>query len=113
MSERPAFKGGIWPQMPFMRGPKAAERMRQLNADLAIVSQAATTRRTRVLAHPWAAKRLCLIFGYSRPEQWSGYVPPATTAEGDHNDSPLRAALLELLREVAAHEAGGDADGAK
>lgn len=113
MSERPAFKGGIWSQMPFMRGPKAAERLTQLTADLAIVSQAAQARRARVLAHPWAAKRLCLIFGYTRPEQWTGYVPPATTAEGDHNDSPLRAALLELLRDVAAHEAEGDADGAQ
>lgn len=108
MIERKAFSHNIWPQMPFMRGPKAAERLRQLTADLAIVAQAAQTRRDRVIAHPWAAKRLCLIFGYQRPEQWTGYVPPSTTAEGTHNDSPWRAELIQLLRDVAAHEAGKD-----
>ena len=35
-------------------------------------------RRAAVLSHPDLAKRLTQpLFSYARPEQWTGYIPPA------------------------------------
>lgn len=59
--------------------------------------------RARVLRHPDIAKRLCdPPQSYSRPENWSGYVPPDTW-NGRTNDSPVRKQLLAIV--AAAVEA--------
>src|SRR5262245_5922729 len=76
-------------------------------------------RRARVLAHPDIAKRLTeLPLSYAQPEQWSGYIPPATQLDRDGieapYDSPRRDALNAILLAVnqrelaAAAEQAGD-----
>lgn len=58
---------------------------------------ACNAERERVLRHPHIAQRLCdPPLRYSRPEVWNGYVPPETW-QGRHNDSPQRAALLDII----------------
>jgi len=87
-------------------------------------------RRERVLRHPDLARRLTEPpLGYSRPEQWNGYVPPAEiqdeVPEGLHssaldggfpnqhgkrsggtrpNMSPRRAALVDICAEALRRE---------
>lgn len=39
-------------------------------------------RRAAVLKHNDLAKRLVAELGYQRPDQWNGYIPPATTDPG-------------------------------
>lgn len=72
-------------------------------------SAAAQKRRARVLAHSDLAARLTQDpIGYARPEQWNGYVPPRTWGGTVHreypNDSPRRAALVELAAEALRRE---------
>lgn len=72
-------------------------------------SAAAQKRRVRVLAHSDLAARLTQEpIGYTRPEQWNGYVPPRTWGGTVHreypNDSPRRAALVELAAEALRRE---------
>ncbi len=59
--------------------------------------EAAQRYRTAVLAHPDLSKQLCEIFGYSRAEVWTGYVPSRLTPDDKYNSSPHRAALIELV----------------
>jgi hypothetical protein len=60
----------------------------------------AAERRARVLAHPDLAELLTVReVGYARPEQWTGYIPPATW-NGEHNDSPRRATLTAIAAEA-------------
>lgn len=96
----PRKQGSVWPGMPFMRGPQGADRLRQWLSQSNVIHAATLSRRERVLAHPWACKRLCEIFGYKRPQQWTGFVPPARGPDGELNTSPYRRALMELLHDV-------------
>jgi hypothetical protein len=57
-------------------------------------------RRAAVLAHSDLAERLTQPpLNYATPEQWHGGVGPETW-KGGQNDSPRRAALLELVAEA-------------
>lgn len=64
-------------------------------------------QRKLILAYPDIAARLCQPpLGYASPDQWTGYVPPAYDRENAMgvtplNDSPRRAALMELLEAAA------------
>lgn len=102
----PVRMNSIWPEMPFMRGPEGAQRLREWLPQLRQIRAQAANRRARVLAHPWAAKRLCDILGLSSAEHWNGYVPPTTDQEGQANTSETRRALVELLREVDQFDQG-------
>jgi hypothetical protein len=65
----------------------------------------AAARKKAVLAHPDLAVRLTAEpLGYAKPDQWNGFVPPEQF-NGQHNDSPRRAALAELVAEVYARHA--------
>ena len=58
-------------------------------------------RRGLVLAHAdLAAKLTEPPLSFSSPEKWTGYIPPALTAEGAINPSPVRAALAALIAEA-------------
>lgn len=58
---------------------------------------AAQGERAMVLRHPDIAKRLCdPPQRYAQPEQWNGYIPPATWRE-QPNGSPVRRQLLEIV----------------
>lgn len=100
----PRKASNLWPLVPFMRGPKAAQRLRDLAPQLAQAHALSEARRARVLRHEWARKRLCAICGYERAEQWTGYVPPTKNADGVLNTSPVRRALVELLYEIREYE---------
>lgn len=100
----PARMRSVWPEMPFMRGPDGAARLREWLPQQQEIRRKHAARRDRVLAHDWAASRLRLILGLSDARHWNGYVAPAT--DGRQNDSPIRAALLELLRDVEQAEQG-------
>lgn len=104
-SNGPAKASSVWPEMPFMRGPRGAERLREWLPQLREIREQTAARRARVLAHDWAKKELCLILGLKKAEQWNGYVAPHLAGEGHVNDSPKRVALIELLRKVAEREA--------
>lgn len=57
-------------------------------------------RRELILSHPDLAARLTEApLGYAKPEQWNGYIPPELW-NGVRNDSPRRAALVEILAEA-------------
>jgi hypothetical protein len=90
-------------------------------------------RRERVLRYPDLAKRLTeRPVGYARPDQWNGFVPPATVNAGSYeevlhavsgrpngkgrracgqagNDSPRRAALVAVAAEAWRREQAGEA----
>lgn len=73
-------------------------------------------RRERVLRHPDLAARLCRPpLGFSRPENWNGFVAPRFLpddrpfgAPGPErlrlNDSPRRAAIVEICAEALRRE---------
>lgn len=64
-----------------------------------------TTERELVLRYPDLAARLTEPpFDYDRPQQWNGFVPPATQCTGAINPSPRRKALLELVHEARNRE---------
>lgn len=101
----------IWPQMPFMRGPDAAQRLRDWLPHYRERRAEIAARRERVLAHAWACKRLCTILGLSDARNWNGYVPEARNTDGTPNTYESRRALIELLREVAAADGVGQESG--
>jgi hypothetical protein len=69
----------------------------QLAAEVAEQRAQLARDRALVLAQPDIAKRLTEApLGYARPEQWNGFVPPEIW-NGARNDSPRRAALLEII----------------
>lgn len=101
-----------------------AERGRQLAAEARAANQA---RRERVLRYPDLARRLCEEpLGYKFPEQWNGFVAPADcqdetpeslrspngfpnpgwtmTGRTRRNDSPRRAALVDICAEAMRRE---------
>jgi hypothetical protein len=58
-------------------------------------------RRRLVLAHEDLRKALCApLIGYSRPENWNGWIPPESDSSGARNDSSRRAALVALVAEA-------------
>lgn len=62
-------------------------------------------RRRAVLAHPDLAERLCEDpLGYARPDQWTGFIPPAMWNQ-QPNTSPRRKALVEIYEEALARGA--------
>lgn len=71
-------------------------------------------RRALVLKHPDLAAQLCSsLIGYSKPENWNGWIPPellAPDASGNaaKNDSHRRAALVRLVAEAQAREVDGE-----
>ncbi|MFE9955860.1 hypothetical protein [Micromonospora sp. NPDC005299] len=97
----------IWPQMPFMRGPAAAQRLREWLPQYRQQRNEIANRRERVLAYDWACKRLCQILSLSHARNWNGYVPPYKDADGRVNTYETRRELIELLREVAAADRAG------
>jgi hypothetical protein len=62
--------------------------------------------RAAVLRHPdLAAKLTAPAIGYSRAEQWNGFVPPEGWGEHNQpNNSMRRAALIEILTEALLRE---------
>jgi len=96
-------------------------KVRQAISD---ATNACQTRRARVLAHPDIAARLTWPpLDFTDPRKWNGYVPPATGPYGEArpdptsrtgwddsgvdeapNDSPRRAALMDILRAVVDRE---------
>lgn len=57
-------------------------------------------RKAAVLAHPDLAQRLTEEpLNFARPDQWNGGIPPEMF-NGEHNDSPRRAALVEIAEEA-------------
>lgn len=108
---KPSVKASsVWPEMPFMRGPAGAQRLRQwLPAQQQIRAKTAA-RRERVLAHEWARKRLSRILGVALVDvvKWNGFVPPATDQTGRPDHNPLRDDLMQLLHDVEAAELAED-----
>lgn len=59
--------------------------------------QEAAENRAAVLRHPDLATKLTQPpIGYTKPEQWTGYVPPETY-DGVPNRSDRRAALFDIV----------------
>ncbi|MFB7899894.1 hypothetical protein ACFC1B_26600 [Streptomyces xiamenensis] len=71
-----------------------------LKVHIAEVRARNAARRALVLSHPDLAARLCeRPIGHSDPEMWNGFVPPEMWQQ-QRNDSPVRAALLEIIAEA-------------
>lgn len=68
-------------------------------------------RRTLVLRHPDLAEQLKKApHRHTTPQDWTGYIPPATDCAGAINTTPCRAALLALVAE-AEQRAGTEQQG--
>ena len=68
---------------------------------MAEAQRAAAYRRNLVLRYPdLAAKLTQPPIGFSAPEKWNGYIPPATDCTGAMNTAPCRRALLALVAEA-------------
>jgi hypothetical protein len=102
----PASAGSVWTELPFMRGPQGAERLRAWARQQSEVKRACAARRERVLAYDWARARLCRVLSLSRAENWNGFVPPARDSDGQINTSSRRRELMDLLRDVAQFDLG-------
>jgi hypothetical protein len=109
--ETPVQAGSLWGSTPPAKGPWGRE-LQRIRAE---AQQQAQQRRARVLAHDWARARLCELFGYKAAEQWNGYVPPRADPAPDRgaqlarpNTAPQRAALVQLLRDVAHFDTTGE-----
>lgn len=108
---------------------KLAPRARRILADVCAAREENAARRERVLRYPDLAARLTEPpLTFRQPEDWNGYVPPRTLAEDtcewcpspervnrgedcrnpQHlakvNDSPRRAALIEICAEAFRRE---------
>lgn len=81
------------------------EQRRTLVQAVQDAARRAHDRKARVKAHPDLADRLCRSLGYTRFNQWNGFVPPARDSGGHPNNYPVRAELLAVLRAVAEREA--------
>lgn len=58
-------------------------------------------RRTLVLRYPDLAEQLKKPpHRHTTPQDWTGYIPPATDCTGAINTTPCRAALLALVAEA-------------
>lgn len=88
-----------------MNRPNIAELYRRVAAG---VAHEKTERRELVLSYPDLAARLTrLPWPFSEPDRWSGHIPPYLFA-GRRNDSPQRAALVEICREAISRKYGDD-----
>jgi hypothetical protein len=79
------------------------EQHRHILASEAAETVACRERRAAVLKHPDLCQQLLDELGYQRPEQWNGFIPPATF-NGAPNDSPRRAALMLISAEAWKRE---------
>lgn len=93
-------------------------------------SEVCAERRARLLRYPDLTKRLVTELGYTKPEQWNGYIPPRPDAYAEReilhdtsgyvnpdrvrtpgqqvNDSPRRAALVDIAAEAMRRESASD-----
>lgn len=99
-NQLPPTASSVWVEMPFMRGPVGAQRLREWLPVVRDNRAQTATRRQRVLAHEWAGKRLCLILSLKEARHWSGYIPPAKDEHGRIRANPVRQDLIALLRDV-------------
>jgi hypothetical protein len=88
---------------------RALRQQNDLTAFIKDQTRAAATRNTRrratVLAHPDIAAKLTEPpMKFATPENWTGFVPPATLASGAINTSPVRPALLDLLHQAETRD---------
>lgn len=77
----------------------------QIQAEMTETRARIARNRDLILGHPDLAEHLTRPpLGYTRPDQWNGFIPPELF-DGARNDSPRRAALVELLTEAEARTA--------
>jgi len=73
-----------------------------------VVRRECAARRARVLAHPDIAARLCdPPMRYTRPEVWTGFIPPneiPTISGWKRNESPIRKQLIAICKAVETRE---------
>lgn len=80
-----------------------AVRASRYGAEIDVTTNA--ERRRAVLAHADLAERLCEDpLNYARPDQWTGFIPPAMWNQ-QPNTSPRRRALVEIYEEACARAA--------
>ena len=102
--------GSVWPHIGFWQRATPDQR-RVIAHAVTVARETAAYRRRIVLAHPDLCEVLVRQLGYIRPDQWGGFVPPRWYECGGYvaqwypNDSPVRAALLDLVAEAEAREA--------
>lgn len=100
MSGRPPGRiASVISQQPWFMGA-TPERRRAVAREVQGAHQRSQNNKARVKAHPDLAERLRRSLGYSRFEQWSGFVPPGHDPDGRPNNSPVRAELVVILREA-------------
>lgn len=74
---------------------------RFIKHQMAEAQRAAAYRRSLVLRYPDLAEQLTKRpIGCSRPDVWTGYIPPATDCTGAMNTTPCRPVLLALVAEA-------------
>lgn len=74
------------------------------HAARAASAEETAARKARVLQHPDLREGLTEPpLSYARPEQWNGWIAPATF-NGERNDSPRREALVLLAAEALRRE---------
>lgn len=62
-------------------------------------------QRDLVLKHPDLADRLVgKLVGYSKPENWNGWIPPSRDSNGALNNSPRRRVLVDIVTEAERRE---------
>lgn len=85
-----------------VRGLKAdGELGKFIKFHMAEAQRAAAHRRGLVLRYPELAAALTRPpIGFSAPEMWNGYIPPATDCTGAMNTARCRPALLALVAEA-------------
>jgi len=97
---KPARMSSVIGQMTFLNTADPDLNMAravQLVGILGTAKEATERYRAAVLHHEDLTQRLVRLFGYDRPQQWYGYVPPRTDGYGEYNSSPYRAALVEIV----------------
>lgn len=109
--QTPAPASSLWRRTVVARGSRGRELL-EIQRE---AHTAAEKRRDRVLACPWAHRRLCDILDLRAATQWNGFMPPRALPADDRgdqrakpNDSPIRKALLQLLRDVEHFEQTGE-----
>lgn len=72
-----------------------------IKVHMAEAQRNAAHRRGLVLRYPDLAAKLAEPpVGFSSPEKWNGYIPPATDCTGAMNTARCRPALLALVAEA-------------
>ncbi|WP_017602230.1 hypothetical protein [Nocardiopsis lucentensis] len=98
MSPRRRGEPGIPADVKLMR--ELAVRAMRHGVEIDVTTNA--DRRRAVLAHLDLAERLCEEpLGFERPDQWTGFIPPAMWNQ-QPNTSPRRKALVEIYDEALA-----------